>query len=146
MWDYKVEESKFAEIPEGRYRVCIETAEMATSKAGNEMLKMRLIISGTNNRRLYHHIVFLPDRPEITNRMLTQFFDAFEIERGDFSIAGYVGRMGGAQVKHDEEGRARIQYFLAPSVTAKLPPYDGDIPTTATTDNIPFDNADDLPF
>lgn len=145
MWDYKAEETTFDEIPEGRYRVCIESVEMTTSKAGNEMLKMKLIVGGTNNRRIWHHIVFLPDRPEITNRMLTQFFDSFNIERGDFSITGYVGKFGGAQIKHDEDGRARIQYFLTQSAQAKLPQYSGDVPAT-TADGVSFDNADDLPF
>lgn len=142
-WNYKAEESTSAPIPEGRYQVCIEDVEKTVSKAGNDMLKIKLIVGGTNNRRIWNHIVFLPDRPEITNRMLTQFFDAFGIDRGDFNLSNYIGKIGGAQIKHDDEGRAFVHYFLNRNVTAKLPPYDGDTVSSVTGYN---PEEDDLPF
>lgn len=141
-WNYKAEESTFEAIPEGRYRAAIEDVEKTTSKAGNDMLKIKLLVSGTNNRRIWYHIVFLPDRPEITNKMLTAFFDSFGIDRGDFNLTGYVGKVGGIQVRHDDDGRANVQYCLSQSQQRSLPAWDGETvaPLTVGADE------DDLPF
>ena len=68
-WQFKHEESSYPEIAPGKYRVMIETAEMAVSKAGNDMLVLKLIVAGQKSR-IWNYIVFLEDRPEITNRML----------------------------------------------------------------------------
>ena len=124
-WEYKREERSFEEIPAGRYRVRIVNAEKAISKnSGNDMIVLQLEVSGYQSL-LWSYIVFLPDRPEITNRMLTQFFDAFGIEEGNFNIATYIGKAGAAQIKHDEEGRAKLHYFLKKGSQAEqdLPPF-----------------------
>lgn len=126
-WDFKREEKQFEELAEGRYRVMIVSAEMAVSSKGNDMLVLKMLVSGKNTY-LWNYITFLDDRPEITNRMLTQFFDSFGISDGDFNLAGYVGKIGACQVKHDDEGRAKIQYFLTPSQAKALPPFDGKLP------------------
>ena len=94
-WEFKREERQFDELPEGKYRVMIESAEMAVSKRGNDMLVLKMAVSG-NQSHLWNYITFMEDKPEITNRMLTQFFDSFGIADGDFNLAGYVGKMGGA--------------------------------------------------
>ena len=74
-WSYKREErSGFTPIAEGDYRIRIRSADKAVSKSGRDMLALQFDVSGSN-QILYHYIVFLDDRPEITNRMLTQFFD-----------------------------------------------------------------------
>lgn len=125
-WEYKREEQTFDEIPEGRYRVRILNAEKAISKrSGNDMLVLMLEVSG-QRRSLWNHITFLPDRPEITNRMLTQMFDAFDIEDGNFNLASYIGKAGAAQIKHDDQGRAKLHYYLKKGSEAekKLPPFE----------------------
>lgn len=122
MWEYKREEAQFQEIPEGTYRVRIESAEKAVSKNGNDMLVLKLAVSGYNSH-LWNHITFLPDRPEITNRMLTQMFDSFAIEEGNFNLASYVGKAGAAVVKHDEQGRAKVSYFIDKKKQENLPPW-----------------------
>ena len=44
--------------------------------------------------------------------MLTQFFDSFkDNEDGDFNMMKWIGKVGACQVKHDEDGRAKLQYF-----------------------------------
>lgn len=124
-WEYKREERSFEEIPAGRYRVRIVNAEKAVSKnSGNDMIVLQLEVSGYQSL-LWNYIVFLPDRPEITNRMLTQFFDSFGIEEGNFNLATYIGKAGAAQIKHDEEGRAKLHYFLKKGSQAEqdLPPF-----------------------
>lgn len=125
-WQFKREESEFTELPEGRYRVGIVDAEMAVSSKGNDMLVIKLLVSGTN-RNLWNYITFLDDRPEITNRMLTQFFDSFGIEDGNFNLSSYIGKIGGCQVKHDEDGRAKVHYFLNKKAQENLPPWKGEI-------------------
>lgn len=125
-WDYKRVERTYEEIPEGRYRVRILNAEKAISKnSGNDMLVLTLEVSGQHSS-LWSYISFLPDKPEITNRMLTQMFDAFGIEEGNFNLASYVGKAGAAQIKHDEQGRAKLHYFLNKGSEAEksLPPFE----------------------
>lgn len=126
-WEFKREETtQFAVIPEGQYRIRIKSAEKAQSKSGNDMLALQFDVSGQNNL-LYHYIVFLQDRPEITNRMLTQFFDSFkDIAEGDFTLANWVGKVGACKVKHDEyNGRtsAKVSYFIKADKQGDLPPW-----------------------
>lgn len=139
-WNYKRTETEYEELPAGRYRVAIENAEMCVSKAGNEMLKLTLAVSGTK-KKLWHYIVFMLDKPEVTNGKLTNMFDAFGIEEGNFNIASYKGKVGGADVKHDDQGRARVSYFLKPEQTAKLPPWKGEqiAPADFTPVDVDFD-------
>ena len=126
-WQFKREETEFEELAEGRYRVMIVDSEMAVSKNGNDMLVIKMLVSGTN-RNLWNYITFLDDRPEITNRMLTQFFDSFGIDDGNFNLKSYLGKVGGCQVKHDQDGRARVQYFLSKKQQEALPPWEGVAP------------------
>lgn len=143
-WQFKREETEFEELPEGRYRVMIVDASMAVSKSsGNDMLVIKLQVSGTN-RNLWNYITFLDDRPEITNRMLTQFFDSFGIDGGDFNLGGYVGKIGGCQVKHDDQGRAKVQYFLTKKQQENLPPWQGEMPKRGGLQEVPAD--EELPF
>lgn len=122
VWDFKREEQQFEAIPEGKYRVRIKSAEKAISKtSGNDMLALQFEVSG-DKRILYHYIVFMCDRPEITNRMLTQFFDSFkDIPEGDFNTKNWVGKVGACMVKHDEDGRAKISYFIKADKQDDLP-------------------------
>ena len=145
-WQFKREEAEFEEIPEGRYRVMIVSAEMAVSKSsGNDMLVIKLQLSNSK-RNLWNYITFLDDRPEITNRMLTQFFDSFGIGDGDFNLSDYIGKVGGCQVKHDEQGRAKVQYFLSKKQQEPLPPWVGDAPVQAGKFQDLEEPDDDLPF
>lgn len=150
-WQYKREESQFEAIPEGKYRALIDSAEKKVSKSGNDMLVIRLKVSGQTSS-IWYYIPFLEDRPEITNRMLTQLFDSFEIEEGNFNLASYVGKAGGICVKHDDTGRAKISYLLSKKQQEELPPYVGDPvrPAPKVDANgfmeIPDVSDDDLPF
>lgn len=140
-WQFKREEQQFEELPEGKYRVVIESAEMAVSKRGNDMLVIKMLVSG-GQKRLWNYITFMEDKPEITNRILTQFFDSFGIADGDFNLAGYAGKAGGVSVKHDEEGRAKVVYFLSKKQQEKLPPWEGESPKFRPAEG----DDEDLPF
>lgn len=150
-WEYKREEGQFQQLPEGRYRIRVRTADKAISKNGNDMLVLQFDVSGSN-QILYHYIVFMPDRPEMTNRMLTQFFDAFkDIPDGDFNLNSWVGKIGACQVKHDDAGRAKLHYFLRGRQADDLPPWkepgwaNTSAKTESDTDFIQAGDSD-LPF
>ena len=125
-WEYKREESSNfdTKIPEGKHRIRIKAAEKAVSKTGNKMLTIQFEVSGYKGI-IYHHIVFLADKPEITNRMLTQFFDSFKgIPEGQFDVSKWIGQVGAAQIKHEEYNgntNAKIHYFIAKDKQAELP-------------------------
>jgi len=152
-WQFKREERTFDEIPAGRYRVRINSAEKAVSNAGNDMLVIKLEVSG-QTRLLWDFIPFLPDRPEITNRKLTQLFDAFGIEDGNFDLASYAGKAGAAQIRHDDDGKARLHYYLrkGSAAEAELPAFNsliGDAKPEPPKDQwmpVPEDAKDEIPF
>lgn len=156
-WEYKREESnsEFQVIPEGEYRIRIKSADKAVSKSGNDMLKLTFEVSGYNSF-LFHYIVFMADRPEITNRMLTQFFDSFkDITEGDFDTSHWVGKVGAAKVKHEEYNgnkSAKIHYFINANKQGSLPAWkeptnNTNTTATANTTSVEFDvPIQDLPF
>lgn len=123
-WKFKREETKFEVLPEGVYRVRIKSADKAVSKNGNDMLVLQFEVSGSKTI-LYHYIVFMNDRPEITNSILTSFFDSFkDIEEGDFNMQNWIGKVGAVKVKHDEYNgntTARISYFIHKDKQGDLP-------------------------
>lgn len=147
-WEFKHEESTYAIVSEGKHRCIIENAEMAVSKKGNDMLIITLKFDN-DEPSLRHYIVFMDDKPEITNRMLTQFFDSFGIEEGNFEVRSYIGKAGACQIKHQEDPnygtQARVSYFIKKSLQDGLPAWRGD----ATVVN-PYDmedvSDDDMPF
>ena len=126
-WNYQREESQnnFEQVPEGKHRIRIKSVEVAKSKAGNDMLAIQFDVSGCN-AKLYHYITFLQDRPEITNRMLTQFFDSFkDILEGQFKFDAWTGKVGACVVAKDKNNpdRTKLSYFISADKQAELPPW-----------------------
>lgn len=136
----------FELIPVGDHRVRIETVEEQTSKSGNDMLRLTLSVSGYGSK-LFHYIVFMPDKPEITNQSLGSVFDSFGITPGDMNFYGWQWRVGAARVKHEQydgKPQAKIAYFLLRSKQGDLPPWQekGDKNFTSVREeeevNVPF--------
>lgn len=125
-WEYNREEQQFELIPEGVHRIRVRSAEKAVSKSGRDMLVLQFDVSGYSSI-LYHYIVFLEDRPEITNRTLTQFFDSFaDIKEGDFNLNNWIGKIGACSVKHEEYNgnmQAKLHYYINKDKQADLPPW-----------------------
>ena len=156
-WEYKREESTSERmvIPEGEHRIRIKSADKAVSKSGNDMLKLTFEVSGYNSL-LFHYIVFMADRPEITNRMLTQFFDSFkDIPEGEFDTNKWIGKVGACKVKHEEyngKQSAKIHYFIKANKQNELPAWkeptnNTNTTATANTTSVEFDvPIQDLPF
>lgn len=146
-WNYQRVENEFTKIPEGDHRIRINEVSKEKSKTGRDMLKFQFDVNGYNSK-LFHYIVFLPDRPEITNRNLTQFFDSFaDIPDGNFNFMEWVGKVGAAEVEHDGE-YVRIKRFIPKRKQASLPPWresgNGSVSsgpsgfTEVDDDNMPF--------
>lgn len=157
-WSYERTESEksYTLIPEGKHRIRIASADKAVSKNGNDMLTLKFDVSGYSSY-IFHHIVFLDDRPEITNRMLTQFFDSFkDIPEGDFNMANWVGKVGAAKIKHEEYNgntNAKIHWFVKADKQDDLPPWKEPERESSTTDSGDSDTdfatvtaSDDVPF
>lgn len=125
-WEFKREEQRFTPIPEGDYRIRVKSVEKATSSKGNDMLALQFDVSG-KKQVLYHYITFMKDHPEITNRMLTQFFDSFkDISEGNFNTQTWVGKVGACHVKHEDYNgspSAKIGYFINVNKQGNLPPW-----------------------
>lgn len=155
-WEFKREESKGfdTQIPEGKHRIRIKQAEKAVSKSGNDMLVVQFEVSG-HKGLLFHYITFMADKPEITNRMLTQFYDAFkDIPEGDKNLASWIGKVGACVVKHEDYNgntQARLHYFISADKQSDLPAWkepeggsnamlgDGFV-------NVPQNISDEVPF
>lgn len=145
-WKFERVEQKFEALPVGKYRLRIKDAEKAVSKnSGNDMLIITFEVSGSN-QTLIHYIPFLADKPEVTNRMLTAFFDSFGID-GDFNLANWKGKCGGCQTKmeeYDGNEKAKISYFLSKKQQEGLPAWqDGEKAKPKLT---PIEDDDALPF
>lgn len=151
-WQYERTESEgFAQVPVGKHRVRIKEVTAEKSKSGNDMLKIILEVSGTN-LLLFHYITFLNDRPEITNRMLTNFFDSFkDIQEGNFKFTQWAGKVGACMVSPDKNDadKTRLSYFIAADKQDELPPWqepsnsgggvpDGFEEVTPSDDDLPF--------
>lgn len=125
-WNYTRDESSSFEtrIPEGKHRIRIKVADKTVSSTGNDMLTLKFEVSGYKGL-IYHHIVFLQDRPEITNRNLTQFFDSFkDIPDGDFNTQHWIGKVGACVVKHEEWNgsvNAKVKSFIHANNQTDLP-------------------------
>lgn len=147
-WTYQRQEQQFEAIPEGPHRIRIKSAEKTTSQNGKDMIALQFDVSGYPST-LYHYIVFLEDRPEITNRNLTQFFDSFGgISEGSFDLSTWAGKTGACYVKHEDyngKTSAKVKYFISKEKQDSLPPWKGE--TTNNGGFLSFEPGDDeIPF
>ena len=148
-WSFE-EKNGIEPVPEGAYRVRIYKAEKAISKAGNDMLHLQLEVSGKPNI-VHHYIVFMPDKPDITNRNLTQFFASFGIDPKSpsaFNVMSYIDLVGAAYLIVDGEYN-RVKYFINKNRQAELPPWlekDGKPPVSPTLAGFTAAENEDLPF
>lgn len=146
MWKFEREEQKFEIVPVGTHRLRIESAEKAVSRNGKDMIILKLDVSGYSSQ-IWHYIVFLDDAPQITNRNLTQLFDSFGIEDGDFNLKHWEGKVGAGMIKHEEydgESKPKVNYFIHKKKQADLPAWvEG---RTERPKLEPVGSEDDLPF
>ena len=141
-WDsYQREERP--RLSPGDYRVEIVSVEEKESKAGNPMLVIGIRPNGSNIT-INHYIV----KNEWFNRNMTDFFDSFNIDDGDFTLPTWIGAVGAARLKEDDKGYLKVQYFISEDRAEKLPPWEGEMPERqelTRLDNLDEDNGD-LPW
>lgn len=144
-WDYVREETP--RLDAGDYRVEIVSAEESESKAGNPMIIIGIRPNGSNIT-INHYIV----KNEWFNRNMTSLFDSFNIQEGDFNFLTWVGAVGAARLKKDDNDYLKVSYFINKEKAAKLPEWQGTMPErqtvtdfTAADEPSPFDD-DEPPF
>lgn len=143
--DYRYEES--TRLEPGNHRVVIVAAEEKKSRSGNDMIVVTVQPSGSKTK-INDYFVKGP----YFNEKISRLFDAFpEIGQGNFNFLEWVGAMGAAKLKLDEDDYLKIHYYLTPDKTENLPPFEGDKPERQTVTSIgsgmqPVDPEDDLPF
>jgi hypothetical protein len=135
-WNFdesQVKEMVIKPIPAGEHRVRIEEIEEKTSKSGNEMLKMTFAVSG-HNSKLFHYLVFMKDKPEMTNTNLARIYDSFDIQEKNLNYQAWIGKVGAAKTKiemYDGKESSKIAWFLKKQDQASLPAWvegEEDIP------------------
>jgi hypothetical protein len=143
-WNYTPEE--FKRPTPGNYRCVIVGAEEKTTKETHKkMIVISTRLNGTNVT-VKNHIV----EGEYFNRNMTNFFDAFGIERGDFNYFGWIGAIGAVKVGEDDKGYLTVKWYLTPEQAKDLPAWEGEVPERQTvskiTDDKDGEGEDDLPF
>ncbi len=141
-WDYAREAG--SRLAAGDYRVAIVDVQETTSKSGKRMIVVTVQPNGSNIK-IQHYIV----EGDYFNRNMTSLFDAFpQIAEGDFNFLGWVGCVGAARLKEDENGYLKVHYFLDEKRAEKLPAWVGEMPERQTVTS--FDNMEEtdepLPF
>lgn len=140
-WDSYQREERPRLAP-GDYRVEIVSVEEKESKAGNPMLVIGI---QPNGRKIiiYHYIV----KNEWFNRNMTDFFDSFNIDDGDFTLPTWIGAVGAARLKEDDKGYLKVQYFIDEDRAEKLPPWEGEMPERQELTKLEdIEDESDLPW
>lgn len=153
-WNYNADDYKendFAPIPVGDHRVRIANVEEKKSQNGNDMLVLTLDVSG-HSGSLWFYLVFMPNNPQITNQRIGQIFDSFGIQPGNMNFSSWIGKVGGARVKHEQyngETSAKVNYFLSRSKVEALPAWQesaGKASVTGGGSTMAKVEDDELPF
>lgn len=139
--DYVPEEAP--RLSPGDYRCEVVGVEETVSKAGNPMIVVTVMPNGSTIK-IKHYMV----KNQYFNRNITEFFDSFGIERGDFNLLGWVGAVGAAKFVKDENDYLKVRWFLKPGQAKDLPEWVGPKPKRQTvTDFAELDDSDgELPF
>lgn len=140
-WGYVREEA--VKITAGDQRVVITDVEETTSKANNPMIVVS-VKPNLSNITIKHYIV----KNQYFNRNMTDLFDSFtQIKEGDFNFLGWIGCVGAARLKEDENGYLKVAYFIDAKRAEKLPPWQGELPERQEVTSFEtLDDDDDLPF
>lgn len=142
-FNYKREES--SNLGAGDYRFEVIGAEEQVSKSGKDMIVITLRPNGVT--------FFVKDYivdGEWFNKKMTSFFDSTGIEDGNFNFPTWVGAVGAARFKEDENGYLKVGYYMDKKRAEKLPPWQGEMPERQTVTEIggmvDITDDSDLPF
>lgn len=88
------------ELEDGAYSVQIACAEKTKSRAGRDMIVLRLNVYGTYHT-VNHYIVFMENKPDLTSRQIHDVMECFDIEKGDTTLSNWAGKTGGVIIKNE---------------------------------------------
>lgn len=139
-WDFKREEN--TNMAAGDHRFEVVSAEEKTSKSGKRMIVVGLKPNGASFTVNDYFV-----EGEYFNRKATSFFDSTGVAEGDFNLITWVGAVGAARFKEDENGYLKVAYYLDQKRAEKLPAWVGKAPERQTvTEFEVVGGDDDLPF
>lgn len=151
-WNFNAsdyEQTTFKPIPVGEYRVRIASAEEQTSSKGRQMIKLVLDVSGYSST-IWHYIVFMPENVKLTNQKLGELWNSFDIPQGNFNLQSWVGKVGGAKIKHEMyegETSPKIAYFISRDRQDKLAPWQEKTASAKSTSVMEeMEEVDNLPW
>lgn len=117
-WNYRpeTEPPSAMEMPEGDYPIKIINVTEGYTKNNKRMITVDVVAKGFLNITLHHRIV----EGAYFNYNATQFFDCFNIERGNFETYTWVGARGNAHIAKGEpnaQGKRymEIAYLILPN-------------------------------
>lgn len=144
-WDDFTREDRPRLAP-GDYRVEIVSAEETTSKKGSPMIVVGVRPNGSTIT-IKQYIV----KNQYFNRNMTDFFDSFNIDEGDFTFPTWIGAVGAARLKEDDQGYLKVAYFINQEKADKLPPWVGQLPERQSVTELggglsELDDDGELPF
>ena len=135
-WNYAREES--TNVGAGDHRFEVVSAEESIAKSsGNQMIVIAVKPNGAQFTVKSYFV-----KNEYFNRNMTSFFDSTGIKEGNFEFPTWIGAMGAARFKEDENGYLKVGYFIDKRKAEKLPPWIGDEPERQTVTEI-GNSADD---
>ncbi len=145
-FNYTREES--TNVGAGDHRFAVVSAEQKVSKSGKQMIVVTLKPNGATFT-VNDYIV----EGEYFNKKMTQFYDSTGIAEGDFNYLTWVGAIGAARFKEDEQGYLKVAYYINQQRAEKLPAWVGEKPERQTVTEIgggsgmkDIPEDDDLPF
>ena len=139
--DYQREEAPRLEA--GDYRVEIVDVEDTTSKSSGSPMIVVTVKPNGSNIKIKHYVV----KNQYFNRNMTEFFDSFNIDEGDFNFIGWVGAVGAAKLKEDDSGYLKVAWFIRRDKAESLPAWVGEMPERQTvTEFTEVDESSDLPW
>lgn len=144
-WNYQRDETNNNASLVGKHRCVITAVEEAVSKtSGKPMIVVTVRPSGCKFT-VKSYIV----NNENFNKNMTSLFDAFpDIGEGNFNFIEWVGCVGAAMFKEDDQGYLKIGYWISYDRASSLPPFEGDVPERQTVTTLEEEDDDDeeLPF
>lgn len=144
-WNYEREEATRAGA--GDYRFEVVSAEEKRSSTDKDMIVVGLKLNGTG--------IVVKDylvQGDFFKRKATQFFDATNVEEGNFDLLTWIGAVGAARFKEDEKGYLKVAFYLDKKQAEKLPPWQGEMPQRQTVTSLGDDifnripDDEDIPF
>lgn len=144
--DYVPERTSYQGL-EGDFWLSIEDAQLTQSRAGAPMFKITFSVLGKKTK-VFHYIV----KNEWFNKKITEFFDAFGIECGQFDPILWQGHAGAGKLRPQASDTqyTEVHYFYNPIKAQNIPLPDGVMMPTPMTvgslDTLSPEQENHLPF